>query len=68
MSAHNYLTPTEAAARLGLTPAWLERDRIRKAPRIPFLKPSGERGKRGGRVLYLPSDVDAYLASVTYGR
>jgi len=57
--ARRFLTTAQAAEYVGLSPRTMEALRVRGGG-CPFIKHGGQ---RAGLVLYLPSDLDAWLES-----
>lgn len=62
MDREELISPQAAADRLNVKRSTLER--MRREGRGPaWIKISGEVGRPGGQVRYLPSDIDDYLQS-----
>jgi hypothetical protein len=55
-----FITTKQVAERIGRTPEW-----VRKIRKLPGVGPSYYRS--GGRVLYRPSEVMAWLRSIRVG-
>lgn len=54
MSTQRLLSAEEAADRLGIAPSTLARWRQNGSPELPF-------ARIGGRVLYRPEDIEAFM-------